>query len=210
MRTNQNHYVTDFVDVAEWVSQDRLPIGFWSDMKNQRRFLDWAANLYGIKKLDDWYHVNADDFIKKTGAGSFLRSKYSSSIAAACRAVYPEHQWQEWRFSKVSKGFWKDQANVKRYLEWLAPKIGVAKMEDWYSVSISQLISNHGDHLIATTRKSAPEGGLMASILRLAFPEHEWVDWKFTFQHHNLWSDPEACRLKLIQIQKKLGWAGTL
>eukprot|EP01122_Echinamoeba_exundans_P005105 TRINITY_DN15281_c0_g1_i1.p1 TRINITY_DN15281_c0_g1~~TRINITY_DN15281_c0_g1_i1.p1 ORF type:complete len:579 (-),score=58.97 TRINITY_DN15281_c0_g1_i1:528-2264(-) len=207
MKTDKNTPQTTVDSVPEWVSQDRLPVGFWNDMKNQRRFFDWAAHLYGIQKHSDWYTVNVDDFLKKTGAGSLLRSKYNSSMAAACRAVYPEHQWHEWLFSKVSKGFWKDATNIRRYLDWLAPVIGVRKMEDWYSVGISQLVSNHGDHLVATTRKSNPEGGTMVSILRLAFPEHEWLDWKCVSQHHNVWADPEACRQMLHRIQEKMGWS---
>ena len=30
---------------------------FWTDVKNQRKFMDWAAKELKIKEMDDWYNV---------------------------------------------------------------------------------------------------------------------------------------------------------
>ena len=35
------------------------PQGYWSDMKNQRKFMDWAANELKIKDMSDWYKITA-------------------------------------------------------------------------------------------------------------------------------------------------------
>ena len=36
----------------------KVPANFWSDVKNQRSFLDWVAKEFKHKDLSDWYNVN--------------------------------------------------------------------------------------------------------------------------------------------------------
>jgi hypothetical protein len=33
------------------------PHNYWDDMKNQRKFIDWAAKQLNIKEKSDWYNV---------------------------------------------------------------------------------------------------------------------------------------------------------
>jgi hypothetical protein len=33
------------------------PLPYWDDVKNQRKFLDWAAKELNIKEMSDWYNV---------------------------------------------------------------------------------------------------------------------------------------------------------
>ena len=33
---------------------------FWSDAKNQTKFMEWAANELNIKEMGDWYNVTTD------------------------------------------------------------------------------------------------------------------------------------------------------
>jgi hypothetical protein len=40
----------------EW-KFDRRPVNFWTNLGNQRKFLDWAGKELKIKELDDWYKV---------------------------------------------------------------------------------------------------------------------------------------------------------
>jgi hypothetical protein len=34
------------------------PHGFWSDKKNQRNFMDWAAKELNYKNKEDWYNIS--------------------------------------------------------------------------------------------------------------------------------------------------------
>ena len=34
------------------------PHNFWSDVKNQRKFMDWAGRELKIKEMSDWYNVS--------------------------------------------------------------------------------------------------------------------------------------------------------
>ncbi len=42
------------------------PNNFWSVMKNQKLFLNWASTQLNIKEMEDWYKITAD-VIKITG-----------------------------------------------------------------------------------------------------------------------------------------------
>jgi hypothetical protein len=44
----------------EWLPWkfSRCPSTFWDDLKNQRKFMEWAANELKIKEMRDWYNVS--------------------------------------------------------------------------------------------------------------------------------------------------------
>jgi hypothetical protein len=43
----------------EWLPWrfDKCPQGYWHDMKNQRKFMDWAAKQLDMKNMEDWYKL---------------------------------------------------------------------------------------------------------------------------------------------------------
>ena len=43
----------------EWLPWkfNKCPRNFWDDLKNQRKFMDWAGKELGIKEMSDWYKV---------------------------------------------------------------------------------------------------------------------------------------------------------
>ena len=36
----------------------RIPVGYWEDIKNQRKFMQWAAQKLHIKDVNDWYKIS--------------------------------------------------------------------------------------------------------------------------------------------------------
>ena len=54
---------------------------FWSDIKNQQRFMEWAGKELKIKELSDWYNVsvqvlkNTVKMLKNKGFYQVGRSK---------------------------------------------------------------------------------------------------------------------------------------
>jgi hypothetical protein len=49
--------------------------------------------------------------------------------------LYPEHTWFPWKFNSIPKNYWDDKTNQLKYMNWLANRLNVQKMEDWYQVS---------------------------------------------------------------------------
>ena len=41
-----------------WVQWNfSLTPGFWNEMSNQRKFMDWLGSQLGVKSYKDWYNV---------------------------------------------------------------------------------------------------------------------------------------------------------
>ncbi len=38
------------------------PRNYWSDIKNVRKFMDWAAQQLNVKEMSDWYNVSTSVF----------------------------------------------------------------------------------------------------------------------------------------------------
>jgi hypothetical protein len=38
------------------------PNGYWDDLKNHRKFLDWAEKQLNIKEKSDWYKISKTVF----------------------------------------------------------------------------------------------------------------------------------------------------
>jgi hypothetical protein len=45
---------------------EKTPKNFWVDMKNQRKFLDWAGKQLGIKEMSDWYKISSKVYLSVT------------------------------------------------------------------------------------------------------------------------------------------------
>ena len=53
----------------EWIMMSRLPVHFWSDPTNHKRYIKWLGKKLGFKKPTDWYQVTYSDFISNRGGG---------------------------------------------------------------------------------------------------------------------------------------------
>jgi hypothetical protein len=94
-------------------------------LKNQREYFDWLAKQLDIKTPDDWYNVKLADVDKLHGAG--LLHQYGNSLVKALANVYPEYQWNEWKFTQVSKGYWDNIENQKKFMTSLSRELGVSR-----------------------------------------------------------------------------------
>jgi hypothetical protein len=36
----------------------KVPFNYWQDLKNHRKFLDWAATQLNVKEMSDWYKIS--------------------------------------------------------------------------------------------------------------------------------------------------------
>jgi hypothetical protein len=146
----------------------------------------------------------------------------------ALLALYPEHTWHEWMFSRVPDGFWNSIENQRRYLDWLAPQLkfvkppetiirplkfslayhslskfplenSVSKLEDWYQVSLQQFETIAGESLLRSNYSSS-----LVQLLTTVYPEHKWHIWKFTSAPRNLWASIDVQRLFFESLKPAL------
>jgi hypothetical protein len=70
----QEYYNGSFIKALEgvyleytwipWLFQ-QVPVNFWADLGNQKKFLDWVAGELGITSREQWYQTSSLDIIDK-------------------------------------------------------------------------------------------------------------------------------------------------
>lgn len=118
-------------DLQEW-RFEHIEKSYWQDINNQKKLFREVEKSLGFKELDNWYHITENQ-LHHFKAHKVLEM-YSHSLYDALCAVYPEHVWEEWRFTKHSKGFWIDPHKVKMFFDAMSQKMNLKSMDDWYSV----------------------------------------------------------------------------
>lgn len=161
-----------------WESQKfaKKPNGFLRNQANQRHFLQSAATTLGYKSLHDWYSTTPAQ-IKSSGLTSFLANVYTGSLSAALSANFPEHDWIEWKFRFVSRGFWKDRLNRRRFFDWAGEQLGIdskitvskRNMSKWYSVNRQALCALGAASLLVSYYKDSVSNALLE-----LYPEFNW------------------------------------
>jgi hypothetical protein len=102
--------------------------------------IDWLAKKLHITKIEDWYKVTADDFVKN--GGKTLLNHAQGSPSKLIASVFTGHKWEIWKFGHVPQNFWDDLRNKRKYLEWLGGVLGFKTMEDWCIKKKYNIINN--------------------------------------------------------------------
>lgn len=158
--------LTDLFPEHEWHLWcfESVPRGFWHHSENQKQFLDWFANKFEIRSPEEWSRFNEEDIIAQNGKG--LLSQHSGSLLNALLHNYPN--FPVWRLSSnVPHGFWNDIKNVRSLVDWLAKKLSIKSLEDWYGVAYVDVEALIGGYLFKKFN------GLIL-LLATVYPDYPW------------------------------------
>lgn len=150
--------------------------GHWSVIAHQRHAMQQLAKALSIREQEDWYGASVKQ-MSTPGTGGLLYGVYKGSPARMLQTLYPEFQWQPWRFSKVPAGFWGLLVRQRQAVENLAVKLQVQNWEDWYHVTVDQ-VKSHRDSGVATLLRM-DYGWSIYRMMEALFPEHPWEPSKF-------------------------------
>ncbi len=178
----------------EWLD-GRVPMGFWNDLENHRRYIVWLGRKLKIKKLDDWYRVTAKDFHENRGHS--LLGRYRGSPSYVITKLLPNHNWKPWLFSRAPNGFWQNRQNRVQYLRWLEKELGYRQPQDWYAIQVSDFEEHHGVSLLNGTR--------LLPIVKELYPKFAWHEWKFTVTSPGFWHQPRHRRKYMKWLEQELG-----
>eukprot|EP01027_Heterolobosea_sp_BB2_P018918 GEZU01026579.1.p1 GENE.GEZU01026579.1~~GEZU01026579.1.p1 ORF type:complete len:601 (+),score=135.41 GEZU01026579.1:14-1816(+) len=159
--------------------------GYWNDPKNQRNFLNRIAEELNVKTLDDFYKISADD-VRSKGGASLLNHYYDGSLEKALQTIYPEHNWDVSKFEKASNDYWKDPKNHRELFDRIGEEIGINQLDDWYQIGTDEIQARGGGTLLLDYYNNS-----LARALRAIYPEHDWVEEKFTDNSSDTSADPE-------------------
>lgn len=173
-----------------------LPSTYWDNAKNQRTFMDWASTELKIKRMDDWYNIVASDISRLSGVE--LLNRYGGSLFKILKAFHPTHGWQGWRFGHMTEDLWEDRDTQKRFFEWLAGELKLKDLEGWYHVSATEVNSRGGSAVLSL------HGGSLFKALAAAFPQHEFLGWKFSLLPKGFWDDEASVKQFLRWLSREL------
>jgi hypothetical protein len=157
----------------------KSPSGMWDDPTTRQRYWNWLAETLGLEGPEAWYRVSQKDFVENHGK-TFL-DRYRGSPIDAVLVMCPDYDWKEWLFSTTPNGFWASPANRRRYMEWLASKLGFKAPADWYQLTAETLLENRGSWVFSS-------GGTISKAVRKFIPDFNWQEWLFSTTRKGFWN----------------------
>lgn len=83
--------------------------------------------------------------------GSTLITRFASSPSQALSHVYKDFEFLPWKFPKLSRGYFDDIDNRRKYLDWLRAEVGVNSYTD---LTTNHFLENCGYKLLKAYRSS--------------------------------------------------------
>lgn len=165
----------DLFPEHKWdVDKFKYPRNYWLNIDNQRAFVLKLGKKLGIpeNQYEEWYKVQKKDVISH-GGGVLIR-RHNGSISGLLKTVFPEHEWDDAKFTKKPRNHWASLQNQRAFFATLGAKLGIDNddLEAWYKVSPSVIEEHGGRHMLQ-------QCGSYVDLLRTIFPDHVWDPFKF-------------------------------
>ena len=172
--------------------------GFWNDPSNVSAYMHWLGERLGYTEPEDWYKLIVKDL--QNNDGGRLLSLHNNSPLQLLHYAFPERQWLEWRMVQAPRGYWNDPSNVSAYMHWLGERLGYREPEDWYKLTTWDLDSNDGRGLLCL------HNGSPLALLRAAFPERQWLEWRMSKAPKGFWSKHSNVSAYMHSLGERLGY----
>lgn len=144
----------------------------------------WLSKKLNIQQNEDWYDITTKQ-IKNEGGGGLLHY-YNYSLVGMLKDIHPEFNWLQ--FVQVSQWFWDKRQNKIDCLIWLEKELNIQQAEDWYNITVKQVIESGGAEFMTNYNNS------ISNMLNDMYPEFNWQPWRFSHAPHNFWDDPTHLR----------------
>jgi hypothetical protein len=115
-------------------------------------------------------------------------------LIKALKNLYPNYQW---KYRPL--GYWNNLENQRKFLEEVAPSLGVKTLEDWNKITVNQFRQIGGS---SGTRLLQIYGNSLDKILKTLYPNHQW---KIKRKPRGYWKNLDNQRAFLDQIRSSLG-----
>lgn len=136
-------------------------------------------------------------------AANIIKKHYKDSHVNAITDLMPEHDFQFWKFTKSPADYWDKAENRRRYFKWMAGLLGISDARDgleaWYDITPGILAELDSGHMIKDYYK-----GDLRLALKVHYPEHQWLEWRFASVPRKFWRSPENRRAFFLWLQDKL------
>jgi hypothetical protein len=127
-------------------------------------------------------------------------SKKAVGATEICDESYLRQIDPVWLFGRVPRGFWREEANRRNYLLWLAHKLRFRRMEDFYRITHEDLKRHCGQGLAQSIWRASAVVGVLE-----CFPEYDWKEWLFACAPRKFWLDKANHRRYMDWLGQQLG-----
>lgn len=165
-----------------------------------KQFCETAASIFNIQSPEQWYTMKQSVLVQLEHGDALLKK---FTLQQILEQAYPGHKWLPWKFLPAPRGFWRQNQNVKMFLEWLKEDQGLpAGMEGWYSVNPEILAS------YPTLGRAQSEN--IARVIMNTYPEFKWQPWRFRRPPLETWNAPENAAGFFKQLEPVLNVRSSL
>jgi len=176
-----------------------VPKNHWNMKSNQKQLFEYIKKELNVKSYEDWYTIKTQNVTKLGGTG--VLAYYGDSLARTLVALYPEHDWQLWRFSQVPRHYWQEEKNRKLYFEWLTSELKIKSMEDWYTITKEDVLKKEGAGGVLVYHRHS-----LVQALKDLYPNYPWQEWKFKLAIKGFWNIDDNAKAYLRSIADQLGF----
>jgi hypothetical protein len=156
----------------------------------QRKTLDYIAQLLGIQKYEDWFHVRASDVRRLNRA---IMDPFQQSLHSTLQAYYPEFEWNPLLFHYVPHNLWLLKENHRKMMDLIGEYLGVEKQEDWYHLTLEDVHEAGGHGLLYNYYNNS-----LFNALQSIYPEFDWYLWFRKTSTSKQWTE--------TMQRKYMGW----
>jgi hypothetical protein len=170
---------------------DHLPLEWWNNKQNQRKYLDWFS-----KELDIGYHnmmmfIDPNELYSRNGR--HLYNMYDKNLYNMISQIYNEYDWQPWRFGRVCRGFWNSIKNRRNFVTWMTERLDIHRPDDWYWIDIETCYNKANAISILNYYDLS-----LYNMLKDIYPHYPWQPWRFKNCPKNYWDSLEN-RMDFVQ-----------
>eukprot|EP00026_Physarum_polycephalum_P002338 Phypoly_transcript_02344.p1 GENE.Phypoly_transcript_02344~~Phypoly_transcript_02344.p1 ORF type:complete len:892 (+),score=111.01 Phypoly_transcript_02344:67-2742(+) len=181
-----------------------LQKNFWKNMQNRRKFFETIAHDKGFDSSSpsNWYALSYAQVLSYKGGETILKY-YEKSLSKALMHIFPEIGLKDQQFPFMSKNFWNDVKNRRKFFENVAKEEGLDPLAptSWYKIPYSKIILKKGGASVLWRYN-----GNLPEALMHVFPDIGLVKSNFRSITPAQWQDVSSRRKFFEIVAKKLGF----
>jgi hypothetical protein len=107
--------------------------------------------------------------VKEEGGSHLLTHHFDNSLWKALNSIYPESNWEPWKFRNRSRINMEVPMDINDYIKWMEDKYNIIEPQQWYGITMERFRdSPYGRKFLWKFGKS------LATILGDQYPLERW------------------------------------
>eukprot|EP01114_Cavostelium_apophysatum_P008516 TRINITY_DN2104_c1_g2_i1.p1 TRINITY_DN2104_c1_g2~~TRINITY_DN2104_c1_g2_i1.p1 ORF type:complete len:464 (+),score=142.11 TRINITY_DN2104_c1_g2_i1:652-2043(+) len=178
-------------------NEQKFHIYYWKLPFNLRSLFYRIAKQLELHQPEDWYQVKLGDLKAFYGVENIIEKDYQASLYNALSKIYPEHNWQFWKFVHCPNELWEDKENQRHFLDSIGENLGIKNVEDWYQVSKDDIRQHLGGKLLKMY------GEDVAKMVKSVYDDRVWDLFRFN-RSRGFWAKKETQRAFFEALARQL------